>query len=156
MHESCSCCRSFVNLALRDIRLVFPSRAGWAFGLLVAAWVCANSPQAACYTIGDWLMGAGHFSHQARLTEEVTAILKNGAVETTTLAAADRERVETRSTAARTMPPDAVLKKVELAAVSEAWRGGENFSTRVIEIAQSWTLPEGAEREVPYPPPRDV
>ena len=49
--------------------------ARWPFWLLLAAWFCANSPQAATYEVVVWLGNARHFSHQQRLRAEVAAIL---------------------------------------------------------------------------------
>ena len=49
--------------------------AKWPFWLLVAAWWCANTPQAATFEVILWLKGAACFSHQAELKEDVSAIL---------------------------------------------------------------------------------
>jgi hypothetical protein len=49
--------------------------AKWPFWLLVAAWWCANAPQAATYEAILWLKGAVYFSHQAELRADVVAIL---------------------------------------------------------------------------------
>jgi hypothetical protein len=42
---------------------------------LVAAWWCANTPQAATFEVILWLKGAAYFSHQADLRADVAAIL---------------------------------------------------------------------------------
>jgi hypothetical protein len=47
----------------------------WPFWLLIAAWVCANSPQAATYAVLDWVASARHFSHQQQLAREVAHLL---------------------------------------------------------------------------------
>lgn len=49
--------------------------AKWPFWLLVAAWWCANTPQAATFEMILWLKGAASFSHQAELKADVAAIL---------------------------------------------------------------------------------
>jgi hypothetical protein len=51
------------------------SPARWPFWLLVAAWWCANAPQAATFEAILWLKGAAAFSHQADLHAEVAALL---------------------------------------------------------------------------------
>ena len=47
----------------------------WPFWLLIAAWVCANSPQAATYAVLSWMAEAGSFSHQKQLSREVAFLL---------------------------------------------------------------------------------
>jgi hypothetical protein len=41
----------------------------------VAAWWCANTPQAATFELILWMKGAACYSHQAQLHAEVAAIL---------------------------------------------------------------------------------
>lgn len=86
----------------------------WPFWLLLAAWVCANSPQAATYALFAWMAEARSFSHQQRLSSEVVSLLGG----------ADAEPAEARvATSAAPLPakrppavpPDAVLKKFPLA-----------------------------------------
>lgn len=50
--------------------------ARWPFWLLVAAWGCANGPQAAVYATVAWLVEARSFSHQHDLTRSVAHLLK--------------------------------------------------------------------------------
>ena len=52
--------------------------AGWPFWLLLAAWCCVNVPPAATCGALDWMIGAAHFSHQARLKAAVARILSGG------------------------------------------------------------------------------
>lgn len=85
--------------------------ARWPFWLLIAAWVCANSPQAATYAFLTWLAEARSFAHQQRLTVEVAFLLGGGK---------EPERVaRTENTAPAqpppAVPPEAVLKKLPLA-----------------------------------------
>lgn len=83
----------------------------WPFWLLIAAWVCANSPQAATYAVLTWLAEARTFSHQQRLTVDVAFLLGG-------------EKAPARITHAESapsaelppaVPADAVLKKLPLA-----------------------------------------
>jgi len=53
-----------------------PPPARWPFWLLVAAWFCANGPQAAVYATVAWLVEARSFSHQHDLTRSVAHLLK--------------------------------------------------------------------------------
>lgn len=85
--------------------------ARWPFWLLIAAWVCANSPQAATYAFLTWLAEARSFAHQQRLTIEVAFLLGGEKAP---------ERVaRTENTAPAqpppAVPPEAVLKKLPLA-----------------------------------------
>jgi hypothetical protein len=50
--------------------------ARWPFWALLAAWVCANCPQAAVYAVVTWLAEARTFSHQYELTRSVAHLLK--------------------------------------------------------------------------------
>jgi hypothetical protein len=87
------------------------SSSRWPFWLLIAAWVCANSPQAATYAVLTWLAEARSFTHQQRLTVDV-AFLLSGEKAAERIAAADT------ATAAKlppAVPADAVLKKLPLA-----------------------------------------
>ena len=47
----------------------------WPFWLLIAAWVCANTPAIAVFTLLAWLGEARHFSHQQRLVTDVAFVL---------------------------------------------------------------------------------
>lgn len=53
-----------------------PRLARLPFWLLVAAWLCANGPQAAVYATVAWLVEARSFSHQHDLTRSVAHLLK--------------------------------------------------------------------------------
>jgi hypothetical protein len=43
--------------------------------MLMAAWWCANTPQAATFELILWCKGAAHFSHQRQLRSDVAALL---------------------------------------------------------------------------------
>lgn len=85
--------------------------ARWPFWLLIVAWVCANSPQAATYAVLTWMAEARSFAHQQRLTVEVAFLL--GGKE------APERVTRTENTAPAqpppAVPPEAVLKKLSLA-----------------------------------------
>src|ERR1022692_529976 len=49
--------------------------AGWSFWLLLAAWLCANSPQSVAYSLITWAMRSQHFTHQERLKADVARLL---------------------------------------------------------------------------------
>ena len=84
--------------------------ARWPFWLLLAAWFCANSPQAATYEIVVWLGEARHFSHQQRLSAEVAFILA-GERAPAVMAAA---RAAPERPFAPPVPAEATLKKIDL------------------------------------------
>ena len=86
----------------------------WPFWLLIAAWVCANSPQAATYAVLEWVASARHFSHQQQLSREVAHLLagEKAPPRSRTIVATTEE-----PEAPRAFPPvpiGAVLKKIDL------------------------------------------
>lgn len=87
------------------------SPARWPFWLLIVAWVCANSPQAATYAVLTWMSEARNFSHQHRLTSQVVHVL-TGQSESTQLAALPATGGKP---ALPSVPADAILKKLDLA-----------------------------------------
>ena len=50
-----------------------PSR--WPFWLLLAAWLCANTPAIAVCAALAWLGEARHFAHEQRLVTDVAFVL---------------------------------------------------------------------------------
>ena len=88
-----------------------PSSARWPFWLLLGAWLCANSPQAATYAFLSWAAEARSFSHQQRLTTDVAFVLagENRPAESAVAATAPSAPF------APAIPADAVLKKLDLA-----------------------------------------
>lgn len=127
----------------------------WPFWLLLAAWFCANSPQAATYALLGWVAEARSFSHQQRLTTEVAFLLggeKAAARETAVAATAHSVPEKTPPL----IPTEAVLKKLPLYAaegLAEVWPPAERAQIfRAVGLAWS-----GAGRAPPLPePPRDV
>jgi hypothetical protein len=85
--------------------------ARWPFWLLLAAWFCANSPQAATYGLIVWLGQARHFSHQQRLTLQVATVL--GGEHARSALAADKATPD--RPVSPPIPAEATLKKIDLA-----------------------------------------
>lgn len=104
-------------------RKTTPANRQWPFWVLLAAWVCANSPQVAVYTALTWLAEARSFSHQGDLTRQVAQLL--GGEEATSRAGEAMARMEmtekakgedAKGNAPLRAPTVVVLKKVDLAA----------------------------------------
>ena len=87
------------------------SSARWPFWLLIVAWVCANSPQAATYAFLTWVAEARSFAHQQRLAVEV-AVLLGGETASERVA---RTENTSPTQPLPAVPVDAVLKKLPLA-----------------------------------------
>lgn len=88
----------------------------WPFWLLIAAWFCANSPQAAVSAALTWLAEARTFSHQRELSREVAHLL-GGEKAQGRVAAALAEAAQNESAKRMpAIPAAAVLKKIDLAA----------------------------------------
>jgi hypothetical protein len=123
--------------------------AQWPFWLLVAAWFCANSPQAITFTVLGWMAEARHFTHQQKLTAEVAFLL----------AGEQREaRVHEADTLpakpfAPPVPTDATMKKIELAVhrTSEVLPPALRAMRRVV---RSILLPDTLRAAPPHEPPR--
>ena len=125
------------------------STARWPVWLLIAAWGCANSPQAATYAVLTWFGEARHFTHQQRLTAELAHMLTG---ETAPGLLAALKDAPTRPFAP-TVPTDATLKKIELAVE----RTAEVLSPAVREgmrVARAMALPETGRAAPPHEPPR--
>ncbi len=127
------------------------SPAGWPFWLLLAAWVCANTPPIAMCALLVWLGEARHFSHQQRLTAEVAELL-TGQRSPGVLAAAQQ------AAAPAPLPPlpaEQAQKKCDLAieratGVRRPVVDENDFVMRVL----AW--PEARREPPPHEPPRWV
>lgn len=120
----------------------------WPFWLLIAAWVCANSPQAAIYAALSWMAEARHFSHQQHLKAGVARLLA-GEPAATAVAATPSLPVERPPL----VPPDAVLKKISLALE----RGTEVLPPILDRSGRDLAdvpRPESPAAPPPYEPPR--
>lgn len=91
------------------------SASPWPFWLLIAAWGCANAPQAALYAGLAWLAEARSFTHQQRLTVEVAYLLGGDAARPERAGAIAATRTAATPKAPTAVPADAVLKKIVLA-----------------------------------------
>ena len=122
----------------------------WPFWLLIAAWVSANSPQAATYAVLAWLADARSFSHQHRLTLDVAHLLAGEKVpaRVASVALADDERQPTSQRPA--CPEAAVLKKIDLSS--------EEGNAVVQPIRVGWRTLSPTDRSgatLRAPPPHD-
>jgi len=123
--------------------------AGWPFWLLLAAWLCANSPQSATYSLIVWVKGSGHFSHQERLVADVARLLEG---EGAPLALKTAGSAPARPFAPP-VPAEAVLKKLDLSAPLAAESAAP--SARAFAHAEPVVrAPCGARFEPLLPPPR--
>jgi hypothetical protein len=84
--------------------------AGWPFILLVAAWICANSPQSLATNVIEWAKGARHFSHQQQLRTEVAYLLAGPHMRTVLTASKE----PSKSPLGIPIPDEAVMKKIDL------------------------------------------
>ncbi len=124
----------------------------WPFWLLFAAWFCANSPQAAVLAALNWMEHARHFTHQQRLEREVAQLLGGKAKAAATARLAQKESAPARAHPLA-VPPDAVLKKIELGEPAEVMRGtlprrANAFAWREVRV------PASPAREPLTEPPR--
>lgn len=125
----------------------------WPFWLLLAAWLCANSPQAAVFTVLTWLAEAPSFSHQERLAADVARLLGGAAPSRPIAEAVARAQEQVPATPLPQVPADAVLKKIELSlekttdVLPAALR-----ADRHREIA--WLCPAPRRGAPPHGPPR--
>lgn len=87
--------------------------ARWPFWLLLAAWVCANSPQSATYAVLSWMAESRSFSHQHRLTGDVASLLGGERVRGSA-AIAHAANPAPSKPLPPVPPPEAVLKKFPL------------------------------------------
>jgi hypothetical protein len=94
-----------------------PSRSPqWPFWLLIAAWVCVNSPQVAVYATLSWLAEARSFTHQQRLVADVAHLLGGGEAAPSRIAQTlARAKAHEPARPLPPVPAEAVLKKMPLA-----------------------------------------
>ena len=86
----------------------------WPFWLLIAAWVCANSPQAATYAVLTWLAEARSFSHQKQLTFDVAHLLAGEKSPSHHAVGAVAGNEDQPAPPLSPIPDAAVLKKLDL------------------------------------------
>lgn len=129
------------------------------FWLLIAAWLCANTPEIATWHFASWLKEARHFGHQERLRDELSALLAGDSLAASApssrlAAGTDRESPPAAPPAAAS--PDGAVKKI-LIDLGER----ETLAAPLSDDASRW--PGAAARrtpartdEVPHPPPRSA
>ena len=90
-----------------------------ALWMLIAAWICANSPQAATYALISWIAHSPHFAHQQQLKRDVAFLLAGESAPASVVA---QDVGTEREDLPPALPAAAVLKKMDLAheAVMEA------------------------------------
>jgi hypothetical protein len=124
--------------------------AGWPFWLLIAAWVCANTPPALTCDAVAWITDAAHFSHQGRLRADVALILAGR--ETAPLFAFVRSAPPARPVLPH-VPPETLAKKIDLC-VPSAGRCAPP-AARARRYADSGArAPDCGRAEPPHEPPR--
>lgn len=122
----------------------------WALRVLVAAWVCANGPQAAIYEVVLWAREAVRFEHQASLREQVAAALAG--------------RAAAPSAARLAAAPKPERTEAETAPV-QSWTKADLGSVPLVEtilhqrVPGGWPrvgqrIPEPRYADVPRTPPR--
>lgn len=132
----------------------------WPIWALLAAWVCANSPQMAVFAALTWLAEARSFSHQGDLSRQVAQLLNHEAATSRVHEALARlEFAEgTQDEGAKSpprVPTVVVLKKVDLAA--EAVVGVMPPEAReIFGWASEDCLGEGRRAAPPHGPPRSA
>ena len=145
--------RNSEHLAWRAMStgLIRKKAAKWPFWLLVAAWWCANAPQAATFELILWVKGAAHFSHQAELRRDVAAIL-NGTPQAA--------RMASRGSIRRETPPPAVplaktvtIKRVSLCLQEERIGSDAQMAEATLPLSHD-QIPERRSSPPPLRPPR--
>lgn len=134
------------------MRLLRSSRfACYPFWVLIAAWLCANTPQVASWHVILWVKQAQHFSHSSRLHAEVYALLSGQTADHARHRVAQPVESETPSKPA--VGADFSVKKILLSL--------EPNSPFTPSLVVPQRCREGGARilvehvaDVPYPPPR--
>lgn len=124
-----------------------PSR--WPFWLLIAAWVCANTPQLALITVAAWIGEARHFTHQKQLSLQVAALL-GGQRETRALATAPKLPAPMPTPI---IPADFFAKKFDLGLEIASAAPPPSLRSEVEGIADP-AMPDSPSLTPPHEPPR--
>jgi hypothetical protein len=118
--------------------------------LLIAAWICANTPHVAILTIAAWLAQAQTFSHQQRLSLEVACLLTGQPQPAGTFASA---RHRAASLPAPVIATDAFSKRFDLAVEIARPDFGPTLSREAFP-AMRFPVPEPVSFRPPHEPPR--
>ena len=123
------------------------------FWLLIAAWLCANTPQAASWHVLLWVKQAQHFSHQQNLRSEVAALMSGQPSNTDNSSRYVAQPASSKTSEIPMLPADFAVKKILLSMETAS------PATRPLVAPQRWR--EGGLRtvtdhvtDVPSPPPR--
>lgn len=119
--------------------------------MLIAAWVCANTPQVALFALLAWMGAARSFTHQERLSLEVACLL-TGQRESSTVASAPKSP---DPAALPVIPTDIFAKKLDLALepTSEIQLLALRLGARAME---PFSPPDSFRATPPHEPPRRV
>jgi hypothetical protein len=93
--------------------------------MLIAAWWCANTPQAATFELILWGKGAAHFSHQEQLRTDVAALLTGG---TKLSQSHGRQGLRSAPLPAVPLPKAVAIKKVNLCLAEESTSSGDRMA----------------------------
>lgn len=130
------------------------SSSEWPFWLLLGAWVCANTPQIAIFTVVAWLAEGRTLTHQQRLTQDVARLLAGEKPTTPFADAVAKAKEHLPKKQPTPTPADGVMKKLELSLET---------TCEVLPVAlqtgpqaeAGWTCPEARRKQPPHGPPRE-
>ena len=127
------------------------SPAQWPFWLLLVAWVFANVPSTVALHTAYWLKGAGQFSHDAELRQDVASLL-SGQPRATTPRLVPAATTQPQTPA---LPGANGQQKIDFALSPALLRLVAILPTVQAETC-ALAAPAGPVKEVPYPPPRFI
>ena len=110
----------------------------WPFWLLIVAWVCANSPQAATYALLTWIAEARQFSHQQQLTRDVAHLLVGEKAPTRQTVVATSDQGRESGGGRSQVPAGAVLKKIDLSTEKRMEHVGPIAARPSFDRATNW------------------
>jgi hypothetical protein len=122
----------------------------WPFWLLIAAWVCANTPPALTCDALAWMKEAAHFSHQDRLKADVALILAGK--EAAPLFAFIRSAPPVKPVLPH-VPPETLARKADLNFQATDWPAPPGLRERR-GIESSERAPATGRAKPPHEPPR--
>jgi len=132
------------------------SRFSGAFWALAVAWLCAQSPQAALFFVGEWAGGATRISHQERLMAEVERAMSTSGAEDSAASALAQNRADEPAGGAAALPWGGVVEKLLLALTERERLVGDESAEAIFVRAENWVLAGKAAGEPLHPPPRSV
>lgn len=117
--------------------------------MLIAAWICANTPQVALFAVLTWMAEARSFTHQERLSLEVACLLTGQPEARTVNTAAELPE------SVPVLPTDIFAKKLDLALeqASEILPLALRLDPQAPEF---FSPPDSLRAAPPHEPPRSV